>query len=163
MLHDTFHQIHVDLPAPLANILSTLPPLSDLPSYNTKSAANLDLLRTMKLEIRYLPTTSAQSPEALRTNAEPIAIKMIELKQPFQDRLAKTSTRKMTVLIGLGSFIISMLLHLLFMYLFHRYHKLHNFMPFAHVLKDKDNKGTHKIQLQPTFHVPPRFHKSLDD
>ena len=34
-------------------------------------------------------------------------------------------------------------------------------MPFTHTLKDKENKATHKIQLQPTFHVPTKFHDSL--
>ena len=156
-------KIHVDLPAPLANILSTLPPLDKLPSYNTKSSANLDLLRTMKQEIKYLPSTSAQSPEALRALAEPIAMQMVELKQPIQARLAQTSTLKMTILLGLGSFIISMLLHLLFMYLFHRYHSLHKFMPFTHLLNDTENKQTHKITLQPTFHVPAEHITCLQD
>ena len=156
-------KIHVDLSAPLANILSTLPPLEKLPSYNTKSSANLDLLRTMKQEIKYLPTTSAQTPEALRALAEPIAMQMVELKQPIQARLAQTSTMKMIIVLRLGSFIISMLLHLLFIYLFHRYHSLHKFMPFTHLLKDKENKQTHKITLQPTIHVPAEHITCLQD
>ena len=146
--------IHVGLPVPLANILSTLPPLDKLPSCKINSSANLDLLRTMKQDIKFLPKTSAQTPEALRALVETIAMQMVELKQPIQARLAQTSTLKMAFLLGLGSFIISMLLHLLFMYLFHRYHSLHKFMPFTHLLKDKENKTTQKITLQPTFHVP---------
>ena len=86
--------------------------LLPFPKFSVSLKSELDLLRTMKHEIRYLPTTSAQSLEALRTIAETIALKMIELKQPFQERLAQTSTLKMTFCIGLGSFIISMLLHL---------------------------------------------------
>ena len=117
----------------------------------------------MKQEIKYLPTTSAQSPEALRALAEPIAMQMVELEQPIQARLAQTSTLKMTIILGLGSFIISMLLHLLFMYLFHRYHSLHKFMPFTHLLKAKENKPTHKITLQPTFHVPAEHIPCLRD
>ena len=54
---------------------------------------------------------------------------------------------------GIASFIISMLLHLLFMYIFHRCNNLHKFMPFKYVYKDK-NKLTHKIPLKPVLSVP---------
>ena len=109
-----------------------------------------------------MPTTSAQSPEIFRTVAESIALKVIEQKQPFQERLAQISTLKMTFFIGLGSCIISILLHLLLLYLFHYYHKLRKLMPFTHILKHKNTEETHKVQLQLTFHVPTQFHKSLN-
>ena len=156
-------KIHVDLPDPLAKILYTLPPLAHLPLYNTKSSANLDLLRTMKHEIKFLPSTAAQSSDSLRTLAQPIALKMVELKHPLQERLSNTPTLKMTFLIGLSSFIISMLLHLLFMYLFHRYHSLHKFMPFSHVVKDKKTNTSHKVRLRPTLQVEPRHLQTIQD
>ena len=92
----------------------------------------------------------------LHALAEPIAMQMVELKQPIQARLAQTSTLKMTFLLGLGSFILSLLLHLLPMYLFHRYHSLHKFMPFTHLLKDKENETTQKNHLTTDLSCPPR-------
>ena len=36
-------------------------------------------------------------------------------------------------------------------------------MPFTHLLKDTENKQTHKITLQPTFHVPAEHITCLQD
>ena len=70
------------------------------------------------------PTTSSESQEAFRTLAEPIAMKMVQLRNPFEHSFAQYSTLKTILVIGLGSFLLSILLHLLFLYLFHRYHQL---------------------------------------
>ena len=44
----------VDLPVPLATVLSTLHSLDDLPLYNTKTQANIALLRSIKEDIKYV-------------------------------------------------------------------------------------------------------------
>ena len=43
--------IHVDLPDALSHILSNLPPLDQLPTYNTKTSAKLDHLHSPKNDI----------------------------------------------------------------------------------------------------------------
>ena len=78
---------------------------------------------------------------------------MTSLKNPFKRELSHVTSFTSTIVIGIASFIISMLLHLLFMYLFHRCNSLHKFMPFKHVYKDKDNVK-HKIPLKPVLSVP---------
>ena len=52
--------IHVDLPIPSLDVLSNLPSLNELPSYNTKSLAILDLLRSLKHEMKYISPTALQ-------------------------------------------------------------------------------------------------------
>ena len=69
----------------------------------------------------------------------------------------------MTLIIGLGSFITSMLLHLLFMYLFHRYHRLHKFLPFTHTVQNKKTKQSTKIRLYPTFHIADHMVHALEN
>ena len=145
-------KIHVDLPCFFGNHPEFFAAIGQAAVIQHQSSANLDLLRNMKQEITYLATTSAQTPEALHALAEPIAMQIVELKHPIQARIAQTSTLKITIFLGFGSFILSMLFHLLFMYQFHRYHTLHKFMPFTHLTSQ--NKTSQKITLQPTFHVP---------
>ena len=53
--------IHVDIP-PAFSHLSVLPAFDDLPTYNTKTSANLDFLHLLKIEFVFLtlpPTSSA--------------------------------------------------------------------------------------------------------
>ena len=144
-------KIHVDLPVPLLDVLSVLPSINELPSYNTKSLANLDLLRSLKHEMKYISPTALQTPDALRTLAQPIALKMTDLKNPLKREFSHIPTFKTALIMGLTSFLISMLLHLLFMYLFHRYNNLHKFMPFKHTLKTDDKKI--KVPLHPVLWV----------
>ena len=146
-------KIHVDIPDPLQNVLSVLPSIEELPSFSTKSSANLAFLRSLKKELKYIPQTSLQDREALQKLAEPIVMQMTSLKNPFKRELSHVTSFTSTIVIGIASFIISMLLHLLFMYIFHRCNNLHKFMPFKHVYKDKDNvKRT--IPLKPVLSVP---------
>ena len=145
-----FIGIHVDLPD---TVLSVLPSLNELPSYNTKSLANVDLRRSLKHELKNISLTVLKTPDALRTLAQPIALKMTDLKKPLEREFSHVPTFKTNLLMGLAKFFISMLLHLLFMYIFHRYHNLHKFMPFKHTLKTKDKKI--KVPLHPILSVPP--------
>ena len=143
-------KIHVDIPDPLQNVLSVLPSIEELPSFSTKSSANLAFLRSLKKELKYIPQTSLQDREVLQKLAEPIVMQMTALKNPFRREFSHVTLFTSTIIIGIASFIISML-HLLFMYIFHRCNNLHKFMPFKHTYKDEMQ---HKVKLKLVPSVP---------
>ena len=91
--------------------------------------------------------------KALQKFAEPNVMHMTALKNPFRRELSHVTPFTSTILIGIASFIISMLLHLLFMYIFHRCNNLHKFMPFKHTYKDKDEMQQ-KVKVKHVLSVP---------
>ena len=99
--------IHVDLSDALSQILSILPPLDQLPTYNTKTSANLDLLHSLKNDIAFLSMPTLLSAADLHKVAGPIALKMIDLKSPLQQQISAASNFKTSLYVGLVSFTVS--------------------------------------------------------
>ena len=48
-------KLDVELPTPMANLFRLLPPVEELPSYNTNVEANMKLLSSLKLELQAQP------------------------------------------------------------------------------------------------------------
>ena len=138
--------VNVLLPDPLAAVLSTLPSVAELPFYNTKTFAAIDLLKSIKHEIKYInnPSRANDSRFAL---AQPIAAKMVQMKTPFLREINKASTFTTTLLIGVCSFLISMILHALLTLLLHRCKSLHRFKPFSFF----DTETKEKVSLKPVL------------
>ena len=86
--------IHVDLPDALSHILSILPPIEQLPTYNTKTSANLDLLHSLKNDIAILSMPTLSSAADLHKVAAPIALKLIDLKPTLQQQISAASNFK---------------------------------------------------------------------
>ena len=141
--------VNVLLPDPLAAVLSTLPSVAELPFYNTKTSAAIDLLKSIKHDIKYINNPSRAN-DSLFALAQPIAAKMVQMKSPFLREINKASTFTTTLLIGVCSFLISMILHALLTLLLHRCKSLHRFKPFSFF--DTENKE--KVSLKPVLSAP---------
>ena len=135
--------IHVDLPDALSHILSILPPLDQLPTYNTKTSANMDLLHTLKSDQAFLSMPTLSTASDLHKVAEPIALKMINLKPPIQQQISAASNFKTSLYMGLVSFTVSMLLHLLVGFLYHKFAHFKNILPLRFRQNDQ------QIRLKP--------------
>ena len=121
--------IHVDLPDALFHILSILLPLYQLPTYNTKTSTKLELLHSLKNDIAFVSMPTLSSVADLRNVAEPIALKMIDLKPPIQQQISAAPNSKTSLYMGLVSFTVSMLLHPLVEFLYHKFAHSKNILP----------------------------------
>ena len=111
----------VDLPVSLASVLSALPSLNELPMYTTKSQANIQLLKSIKDNIKYLSPASSSTQDALHEIAKPVALKMTAMKTSYTKRFNSFADFKTTLFLGITSFLISMALHILITFLYHKY------------------------------------------
>ena len=152
-------KINVDLPVPLAKILSVLPSIDELPSYSTKSQANLALLKSIKHEIKYLTPSSHQTDDTLQILAKPIALKMTEIKAPYKRHFGAFTTITTSLIIGISSFFISMLLHILITFLFVRYAPVRRFLTFTHT----DSVTKRKFKLHPLLTIHDDHHDAFEE
>ena len=83
--------IHVDLPPALDELPCVLPPLDVLPTYNTETSANLDLIQTLQNDVTFLTMSQMSSSENIKAPAQPIAMKMVDLKRPLRGQLSSVS------------------------------------------------------------------------
>ena len=138
--------IDVYLPDQLASILGTLPPVNELPYYNTKAEASIALIKSVKPEIKTLERAEINN-EKLHELAIPIVQNMVEMKPPFMREINNASAVTTTLIIGVCSFVISLILHIILMIIIHRCKRLHRFKPFSFF----DPQSNQKIRLKPLF------------
>ena len=139
--------IHVDLPPALVDLHSVLPPLDKLPTYNTKTSANLNLITTLQKDVAFLKMSQPSSSEDIKVLAKPIAMKMVDLKRPFRRQLSSMSNFTTSIWMGIASFVISMLLHLLVGYIYHRVHHYQKMLQ----LRPRHPRHDNPISLKPVL------------
>ena len=116
----------VDLPPALDDLFSVLPPLDELSTYNAKTSANLDLICTLQNDVIFLTISQTSSSENIKALAQPIAMKMFDLKRPLPRQLSFMSNYTTSIWMGI---VISMLLHLLVGYFYNRVHHYQKMLP----------------------------------
>ena len=138
-------KITVKLPVPLQQLLTTLPEVENLPYFTSKTDASVHLLRNMRSKLQKLPHVDDSA--MLKEIAEPMAYDMQLLKPSLVKELDSYLPLKMSLIISVCSFLGSMVLHLLCMYLYHRCHTVRRLVP--RILKlDKE-----KIKMKPVVTV----------
>ena len=137
------------MPDQLASILGTLPSVNDLPYYNTKAEASIELIKSVMPQIKSIQNTPYNN-ATLSAIARPMTRHMIMMKPAFMREINNASTITTTLTIGLCSFIVSLILHIALMFIMHRCKKLHRFRPFEFV----DPYSKQKIRLNPVFTAP---------
>ena len=65
-------KINVQLPDPISNLLSELPELDDVPYYDTKTEAGVELFKEVKKKLFEIP--NVQNQEQMRKIAKPLAL-----------------------------------------------------------------------------------------
>ena len=111
-------KINVQLPDPLSNLLSELPELEDMPYNDSKTEAEIEVFKEVKKNLLEIP--NAQNQEQMKKIAKPLALNMRKhrpsLARVFDDRLTFSNSLIMSII----SFIGSMVLHALFMWIYHK-------------------------------------------
>ena len=106
-------RIQVQLPRPLQHLLSALPDIPDLPYFDSKTDANIILMKKIKTELSTIPLHS--DPQQLMKIAEPIAHEMKLLEPALTEKLNTYVPIKLSLMLTLFVFIGNLLLHTLVM------------------------------------------------
>ena len=119
--------------------------MDQLPHYNTRVEANIELLNSLKLELQSQPDHSYRSD--LNYIAQSFAQKHTALKPPLKKQFNYHLSWKSHLAIGLVVFFVSTALHLGVTYALHRNKRLHKFLPLSH------NLDKQKVTLKPIMMV----------
>ena len=121
-------QIDVKLDDPLQKLISTVPDLDQLPYYKSKADANIALFQQMKLELTMMSVDNLRQ-EDYDKIAEPIVHKMQLLKPTLIEKLDSYVPIKVSLSLTVFVFIGNLLLHILVMYLYHKFQFIRNLTP----------------------------------
>ena len=148
-------KLKVTLLEPMARLFSLIPTVDQLPHYNTRVEANIQLLNSLKLELQSQPDHSYRSD--LNYIAQPIAPKLTAVKPSLEKQFDNYLSWKNHLAIGLVVFLVSGALHLGVTYALHSYKRLHKFIPFSHKL---DNQT---VPLKPVMMVEDKHLEGLEN
>ena len=114
-------KINVHFQDPISNLLSELPKLEDMPYYESRTEAGIELFKEVEKKLLKIP--NLQNQKQIKKRAKPLALNLRKLRpslaRVFDDRL----TLKNSLLMSTISFIGSMFLHALFMQIYHKCEK----------------------------------------
>ena len=98
-----------------------------MPYFSTKSAAGIEMLKQVRDSL--LEARKLRDPEKLLEIARPITSKMIQLRPSLTKEFEPHLPIKPSMFMSLISFLGSMVLHLLFVCIYHRYKHKHCLTP----------------------------------
>ena len=98
-----------------------------MPFFDSKSSAGVELLRNVADSLSH--ASSKHDLNQIVDIAKPIAERVSLIKPRFEKELKSLVAGKLSLAVSLCSFIGSMLLHLLFFYLYHRFHAVRRLVP----------------------------------
>ena len=117
-------KIKVKFPDPLKQLWSELPEVDDMPYFSTKSAAGIAMLK--KVRGHLIDSPKMRDPEKFLEIARPINSKMTQLRPFLSKEVDSHLSIKNSLLMSLISFLGSLVLHMFFVCIYHRYkHKHH--------------------------------------
>ena len=136
-------KLRLSLPDPLESLIMQVPPLDDLPLYSSKAEAGVTLFKAVGKKL-------INSPRVLQVNqlvekARPFAQDMKILKPSLTREFNQYVPFKVSFTLTVTVFIASTVLHLDFMYVYHRFNPKDPIFP---------KKTAKKNGIKPVLHVP---------
>ena len=117
--HQPAIKLEVSLPNPLLSLIMEVPPLDDLPFFNSQTEAGVKLLKQVKTELARGP--KPREVRHLVEIARPFASNMKLLKPSLVKEFNQYVPFKVSFMLTLTVFVFSTALHLLLMYFYHRF------------------------------------------
>ena len=111
--------VEVRLADPLEQLITTLPNLTELPYFDTKTDANLALIKRVRTEL--IKTAVSFFKNKLQRIAAPIVKDMQLLKPTLVNKLHEYVPIKLSLTLTIVVFFGNLFLHILAMYLYHRF------------------------------------------
>ena len=112
-------KVNVKLPDPLQELWSELPEIDEMPYYSTKTEAGVAMLKEVRETL--LDSPKMRDPKKLLEIARPITTKMTQLRPSLTKEFESHLSIKHSLLMSLISFVGSMVLHVIVVWIYHRY------------------------------------------
>ena len=119
--------IDVKLPDPLEHLMSEIPQIDQMPYFESQTTAGVELLRKVRAELIRSP--KIKSSDDLVQIARPITADMRTLKPTLVSEFKEYVPLKMFLSLTVIVFIGNIILHTLFLYLYHRFKIICKFVP----------------------------------
>ena len=134
-------KLRLSLPDPLESLIMQVSPLDDLPSYTSKAEAGVTLLKAVRKKLISSPSVRQvnQLAEIARLFAEDMKLLKPSLARKFNQYLPFKVSFTLTVIV----FIVSTVLHIVFLYIYHRFNLRDRIFP-----KSSTKKNTIRPVLQ---------------
>ena len=135
----------------MEHLIGALPELNDLPYFETKTEANIQLIREVKKKLKHEVTVLDET--KLQTIAKPMAHKMTMLKPNLVSKLETYVPIKLSLMLTMMVFIGNLLLHALAIFLYHKFAIVRKLTPkFLHLqsIIDEKNQSTNQTSRSPS-------------
>ena len=120
-------KVNVKFPDPLLELWSELPEIDDMPYYSTKAEAGIVMLKEVRETL--LDSPKMRDPKKLLEIARPITAKMTQLRPSLSREFDSHLSIGHSLVMSLISFAGSMLLHVIVVWIYHRYKHRNNATP----------------------------------
>ena len=136
-------KLRLSVPDRLKTLIMQVPPLDDLPLYKLKAEAGVTLLKAVRK--RLISSPRVRQVNQLVKIARPFAKDMKLLKPSLTREFNQYVPFKVSFTLTVTVFVLSSVLHLVFMYVYHRFNLKDRIFP-----KNTANKNA----IKPVLHVP---------
>ena len=120
-------KVNVEFPDPQLELCSEHPETDDMPYYSTKAEAGIAMLKEVRETL--LDSPKLRDPKNLLEIARPITTKMTQLRPTLSREFDSHLSIRHSLVMSLISFAGSMLLHVIFVWIYHRYKHCNNATP----------------------------------
>ena len=122
-------KVNVKFPDPLLELWSELPEIDDMPYYSTKAEAGIAMLKEVRGTL--LDSPKMRDPKKILKKARPFTAKLTQLRPPLSSEFDSHLSIRHSLVMSLVSFAGSMLLHVIVVWIYHRYKHRHNAAPLC--------------------------------
>ena len=134
-------KLRILLPDPLESLIMQVPPLDDLPLYTSKAEAGVTLLKAVRKKL--ISSPRVRQVNQLVEIARPFAEDMKFLKPSLTGKFNQYVPFKVSFTLTVIVFIVSTVLHIVFLYIYHRFNLRYRIFP-----KSSAKKNTTRPVLQ---------------
>ena len=136
-------KLRLFLPDPLESLVMQVPPLDDLPLYTSKAEVGVTLLKAVQQKLVISPRV--RQVNQLVEIARPFAQDLNFLKPSLTREFNQYVPFKLSFTLTVTVFIVSTVLNLVFIYVYHQFNHQGRIFP---------KKTSKKVALKPVLHVP---------
>ena len=130
--------MNVKFPDPLLELWGELPEIDDMPYYSTKAEAGIAMLKEVGETL--LDSPKMREPKKLLEIARPLGTKMTQLRPSLSREFDSHLSVRHCLVMSLISFAGSMLLHVIVVWIYHRYKHRNNATPLCGLFCPKTSR-----------------------
>ena len=125
----------MELPSPFHDLFEEFPELDEFPHLPDIATARITLFQEVQKQLIRLREEQKSDPVRIRAFKKPITFEMKQLGAKLTENMSGFTTIRLSLTVGLLSFLISQALHIFWTYLVHKKLPIHNKFPFRIMLE----------------------------